>query len=258
MDFDDIDGRFIQVLIVVVVVFVGIVRYFYGIFVKPFVPPGAPGLPGSPPVRRPPRQHDIKDFLEELRRDLGHGEAPPPRQADGLMDVEKPEAGYFASERRVREEEAARSAATQLARRTLPQKGPAPHRAEYHPTEEPPVSPLYREQVMEVEEVTGVEKVARVERVALPETTGRVEPALARQRQGSRRQTGPAAEIPHDSLTAAGEIGSHSQIGAGEASGDSILGVDLERAMILKEVFGPAGCRRRGFSPALRPKPGSK
>ena len=237
MDLDDLNGGFIQILIVVVVVFVGIIKYFYGIFVKPFSPPGPPGLPGSPPVGRSPRQSDIKDFLEELRRDLGHGEAPPPaRQKDGLMDEQRPETGYIAAERRAKEEE---EAAARL-RRVLKDAPPQPASRPVEVILGEPVIPVpWQEFKAPVKEAA---RKARQEAARAAKTPTRI------------RKAPPPLEIPEPTPISASGIGSESS--AGDLSGDSVLGVDLERAVILQEIFGRAACRRRGFG-SRPPKPPS-
>jgi hypothetical protein len=102
---------------------------------------------------------------------------------------------------------------------------------------------------MEVEAVTRVEQVTRMERVARPATTGRVEMAGQRERPGARGRHRPAVEGEAALLStiAAGDIGSlpeMMEMSAGDAAGDSVFGVDLQRAVILQQIFGPPVCRR--------------
>ena len=69
----------IKILVIVAIIFVAVARKFMTVFVKPFIPTPGQGKQGGG------RGKDLKDFIEELRRDLGHGETPPPR-TDGLLD----------------------------------------------------------------------------------------------------------------------------------------------------------------------------
>jgi len=77
----------IQVIIIAVIVVAAIFRAFYRIFLKPFIPDRT--APPAGPA--PSRGRDLKVFLEELRRDLGHGDLPEPK-TDGLLDEEEPAA----------------------------------------------------------------------------------------------------------------------------------------------------------------------
>ena len=89
----DFDFNWIQILIFAVVILGGLLKGFYNIFVKPLTtntprrPPerGLASPPGSPPG-----EGGLKNFLEELRRDLGHGEGEQPR-TDFLLEEEEEE-----------------------------------------------------------------------------------------------------------------------------------------------------------------------
>jgi hypothetical protein len=64
-------AEIIKIVVIVAVVLVMVIRFFYNTFVKPFLPaPPAGGPPGQ--ARKP----DVNTFLDELRRDLGHGDLP--------------------------------------------------------------------------------------------------------------------------------------------------------------------------------------
>src|SRR5260221_243770 len=75
--------RIIQIVVVAGIFIFAIARSFLRIFVKPYVPGSAPGAPEN-------RKGSMKEFLDDLRRDLGQGEQPSAR-GGGLLDREKDE-----------------------------------------------------------------------------------------------------------------------------------------------------------------------
>lgn len=80
MNWDDI----LKIAFGVGVVFLAVGQWFYRIFIKP----AAPGhLPHSVPRGPAKAGRNLEEFIDELRRDLGHGESPPPR-TDGLLDTQ--------------------------------------------------------------------------------------------------------------------------------------------------------------------------
>ncbi len=77
-------GTILKIAVVVAALFFTVAVRFYKAFVKAAVPaPPRQKVPGAP--ARAGR--DLEEFIDELRRDLGHGESPPPR-TDGLLDTQ--------------------------------------------------------------------------------------------------------------------------------------------------------------------------
>ncbi len=80
MDWDDI----LKIVFGVGVVFLAVGQWFYRIFIKRAAPGNLPhNLPRGPAKAG----RNLEEFIDELRRDLGHGDSPPPR-TDGLLDTQ--------------------------------------------------------------------------------------------------------------------------------------------------------------------------
>lgn len=82
MDHDFINNLLV-VLFFILLSFGAIAKFFFRIFVKPFIPPS--DTPEGQAKRR-----EVKEFLDELRRDLGHGDLPPPRSDTILEERPRP------------------------------------------------------------------------------------------------------------------------------------------------------------------------
>ncbi len=211
--------QIIQFLIIGGIVVFAIARSFLRIFVKPFVPPGSP--PGAPP-----RREGVKDFLEELRRDLGHGSQPGP-DVDGLLDEEEDETRKAAAPPRpVVDPRFERPAAP-------PPMAPLPQRIP------PRMPPVQRERPRPAVRGPASAETAGAHRTRMDaEAARRIHPSLIEstsdQIETEALATAAGIAPPMDEVRPIAQI----------------LGTDLETAFILKEVLGPPRVyqrlRRRG------------
>jgi hypothetical protein len=241
---DDL-GAIIQILFVVGVILAAIGKVFYNIFVKPFVPPrGAPGAPGAPPPGK-----NLKDFLDELRRDLGHGEGGEPRTA-GLLDEN--------------EEEEEVSPAGGTLSRGPPASRPAPGRLLRHPERpvpvEPPLlpspaprpAPLRDWRSDSEREVDRLRERAHARAAQSPSAppAGRPEPTTVQ----SRREI-TVQRIVEATETVRTEVVDQAVAYKGMGGARSIwklLGTDLQTAIVLQEILGPPRAHRRYRPPRSR------
>jgi hypothetical protein len=206
----------VQILIGVLVVF-SILRGFYRTFVKPLLP--------NPPAGNEARPaSDIRGFLDNLRRDLGHGEAPA--REGGLLDQNSEAAAGQPDSAR----EDAPSAATPPRRTRLEQRRteqPPPGYPVPGRPAEPSAERLQRRPVRAPAASTeGVQGEIRKVRAALGAAAARAQERAAADRPAEEGEWAVAPE---------GEPG-------------HIFGTDLATAMQIKEIFGPP----RAFRPFLR------